>query len=261
MNYPKIKRITAVVTSVLIILTGIALIFSCLHLYFTGGEEPYSRERVGNYLTYPLIPSLPTLISVIFLGALSYISPEKERGVRVDLTRANLKRCYAKLDRSTIRGEAGEVILKEEKRRRVYAISTLFAVLAYTVLAAFIALDTSRYTKEAVNSDIVGIVLIILPLAVAVIGAVTVLGYLRGLSFERELSAVKGELSSGASLPSVSGTDKTAEGKRDFILRSCIRASVLLLGVVFIILGILNGGMTDVLGKAIKICTECIGLG
>ena len=28
-----------------------------------------------------------------------------------------------------------------------------------------------------------------------------------------------------------------------------------------ILLGILNGGMADVLGKAIRICTECIGLG
>ncbi|MBO5909804.1 MAG: thioredoxin [Clostridia bacterium] len=31
--------------------------------------------------------------------------------------------------------------------------------------------------------------------------------------------------------------------------------------VGFIIAGVINGGMTDVLNKAIKICTECIGLG
>ena len=31
--------------------------------------------------------------------------------------------------------------------------------------------------------------------------------------------------------------------------------------IVFIIIGIYNGGMADVLNKAIKICTECIGLG
>ena len=32
-------------------------------------------------------------------------------------------------------------------------------------------------------------------------------------------------------------------------------------GVSFVVLGIMNGGMEQVLGKAVRICTECIGLG
>ena len=36
---------------------------------------------------------------------------------------------------------------------------------------------------------------------------------------------------------------------------------LLALAVLFIVLGILNGSMMDVLIKAIHICTECIGLG
>lgn len=39
------------------------------------------------------------------------------------------------------------------------------------------------------------------------------------------------------------------------------RITVLCLGVLFIILGTMNGGARDVLVKAINICTECIGLG
>ncbi|MBR2329934.1 MAG: thioredoxin [Clostridia bacterium] len=31
--------------------------------------------------------------------------------------------------------------------------------------------------------------------------------------------------------------------------------------VVLIVIGIGNGGMADVLAKAVKICTQCIGLG
>ena len=31
--------------------------------------------------------------------------------------------------------------------------------------------------------------------------------------------------------------------------------------VVLIILGVMNGGMRDVLAKAINICLECIGIG
>lgn len=40
-----------------------------------------------------------------------------------------------------------------------------------------------------------------------------------------------------------------------------VRAVIAVIAVVFIIVGIVNGGMADVLYKAIRICTECIGLG
>jgi hypothetical protein len=40
-----------------------------------------------------------------------------------------------------------------------------------------------------------------------------------------------------------------------------VRGVIAVVGIVFVVLGILNGGMADVLGKAIRICTECIGLG
>ena len=40
-----------------------------------------------------------------------------------------------------------------------------------------------------------------------------------------------------------------------------IRIVVLILALVFIAAGIFNGSATDVFGKAVNICTECIGLG
>jgi len=40
-----------------------------------------------------------------------------------------------------------------------------------------------------------------------------------------------------------------------------LRSSLLVLAAAFILLGVMNGGLRDVLVKAINICTECIGLG
>ena len=40
-----------------------------------------------------------------------------------------------------------------------------------------------------------------------------------------------------------------------------IKTVIFVTACVFILLGVLNGGMADVLAKAVKICTECIGLG
>ena len=43
--------------------------------------------------------------------------------------------------------------------------------------------------------------------------------------------------------------------------QSTIRFILAILALLFIILGVMNGGAQDVLIKAINICTECIGLG
>jgi hypothetical protein len=40
-----------------------------------------------------------------------------------------------------------------------------------------------------------------------------------------------------------------------------LRMTVLSIALCLIVLGVLNGSMQDVLQKAIRICTECIGLG
>lgn len=43
--------------------------------------------------------------------------------------------------------------------------------------------------------------------------------------------------------------------------RNVIRVIIVAAAVALIVLGVMNGGMFDVLVKAINICTECIGLG
>ncbi len=40
-----------------------------------------------------------------------------------------------------------------------------------------------------------------------------------------------------------------------------LRTAILVIAIIFIVLGVMNGGLRDVLVKAINICTECIGLG
>ena len=40
-----------------------------------------------------------------------------------------------------------------------------------------------------------------------------------------------------------------------------LRAALLVLAIVLIAAGVFNGSARDVFGKAVKICTECVGLG
>lgn len=40
-----------------------------------------------------------------------------------------------------------------------------------------------------------------------------------------------------------------------------VRVGLYILGTALVVLGVINGGLRDVMYKAITICTECIGLG
>lgn len=55
--------------------------------------------------------------------------------------------------------------------------------------------------------------------------------------------------------------EKPAEVKTNVKGVRLARAGLFALGVLFLGLGIWNGGLWDVLVKAVNICTECIGLG
>lgn len=49
--------------------------------------------------------------------------------------------------------------------------------------------------------------------------------------------------------------------EREVPKKNLLRGAIIALAVLLIVLGIANGGLWDVLVKAINICTECIGLG
>jgi hypothetical protein len=43
--------------------------------------------------------------------------------------------------------------------------------------------------------------------------------------------------------------------------KQALWAALFCIGVLLVVLGAANGGAADVLAKAVKICSECIGLG
>ena len=77
-------------------------------------------------------------------------------------------------------------------------------------------------------------------------------------SLKRELNIVKESLKA-APVKEQTKTKPVQDPSR--FVRWIVRAVVLVIAIVFIVLGVINGGMEDVLQKAIRICTECIGLG
>lgn len=75
---------------------------------------------------------------------------------------------------------------------------------------------------------------------------------LRETEFARE--QLKAEKAAG-----IQKADGEKQKKKDYT--GTIRLVLLAAAVCFIIAGVFNGSARDVLGKAVKICTECVGLG
>ncbi|MDO4828342.1 MAG: CD1871A family CXXC motif-containing protein, partial [Clostridia bacterium] len=82
----------------------------------------------------------------------------------------------------------------------------------------------------------------------------------RGRSFRREieLAARSPERTSFDNAQTDSGASREKKAR---LAKTAVRAAMFALAVALLVLGAANGGVRDVLVKAINICTECIGLG
>ncbi len=56
-------------------------------------------------------------------------------------------------------------------------------------------------------------------------------------------------------------TETKKEDNKHKALVNGLRLGIVAIAAIFIVIGVLNGGMQDVLKKAAEICAECIGLG
>ena len=125
--------------------------------------------------------------------------------------------------------------------------------MASFVYLVFIA----DFTVENLNADVMSAFAIALPLCAIGLAVQIPRIYLCELSAKRQLELMKGSIKTHGA-PKVKKAEKTEKyTKATLITRYAILGAALLL----IVLGIFNGGAADVLGKAVKICTECIGLG
>jgi 4-amino-4-deoxy-L-arabinose transferase-like glycosyltransferase len=265
---PVLKKIYLILVLLLtasIIVSATLFIVSCSTIYFTGGESPFSREVVNRELSRILPANLITLALLIGAGVLSlFVDHGKPK--RYPLAKKLLLKVH---------DEESETLLltleKEKSRRRKVRIIALSACTVIAAVALVFVL-TNPYTLENVNTDIA--------YSVIIAAVATLLGfavwYARGViidaSYSRALEAVREDIrataiGARASKRSASPKDAAEDDKisslslRDGHAYMFVRLGVLLVSIAFIILGIFNGGMSDVLGKAVRICTECIGLG
>ena len=256
----------ATVTSLIVL--GVLYIIGVYHLYLTGGDTPFSRESVGSYLVMLAIPSAITVIMLIVNTVLTKIFPKsgdyKYDGVAVAdfKLEARLEKLVSQFDVDNAPNEIKERIKYQYKREKnAFTVAIIVTVLT-AIYSAAVVFNTSRYTIETVNSDIAGAMLPTLFCTAIALCVWSAWSVIRTHSRQEVVFAIKDAIRENKALYlKTEKKEHTASFIHSDTAKNILRGVIIAASVALIALGIMNGGMADVLDKAVKICTECIGLG
>lgn len=256
------RRILGVVLSVTSVVCALALMIACVCISLEG-EHPFTPQSVKEAWNVTAIFVCLFLASAIAAGLWHVLFPTpsvKQRGlVFPELGLAKVK---ARLARKQYPDELLLPLFKQEKYVGSLRISAVVICLLCTIYSLCYLHNPDRFTSvgEQLNEQVLAAVIPVLcAAALALIYCLTV-RILTDISCERAAVYAKSIML----LPAPSAPKRPmGKQKKELPKYAMIvaRTALLITAVILIVFGIFNGGMQDVLQKAIKICTECIGLG
>ena len=279
MTNEKLRRlhlIYGIALSVIIIITGICFIVSCIDIY-RSGARPFTYESINSHFMAIVVPVVLCIVGIIGGMVLSFFPLEKPKIKGIIDTGTTLKKMSAKIDLSKCDAEAQSKIAKERKIRLYSNVFCIDAIAVSLVISLIYMLNKNNFPANDINGEMVSAMLFVIPCAIVSLAAIYATMLICTSSYARELEVVKQALRSGqqsaasgqqANKPTTAAGGPSpltvkggyVSGQNEKILLGA-RLTIFVLAVAFIVIGIFNGGMADVLQKAINICTECIGLG
>ena len=253
-NTKIVHTIYGIVTAVLIVTLGVALIIACRDIY-TSGPRPYTREAIGGKLEDMAILIYLNLAAMIAGFALNIVLPlprTKTKAVRDELV------AMEKLAAKAGTPNPGEKAALEnlQRKRWLYPVFTAGIFGGLMGRPIFYMLDRANFPAADPTAEIMAAALVVLPPAIIGLVLCCVCSVLTKGIILKETEVYKQIIASGNKvIPS-----PAQDAEKPTLLKT-VRFIVLAAALVFIVVGIFNGSANDVLTKAIKICTECIGLG
>lgn len=261
------ERAMRIIRLLLPILLGVMLTV-CAVLFITSacainklGQSPYTYQTIGAAFRKIALPVYITLGLAVITGiVMTFFAPDgARRGAPPRDSLSRLKLLTRTRDLASADAEAHAKFKKEEKlRATLYYVNVVLFALGIVTAVIIIALCTAAMIQTGIGfNELLLTVLRVSFIAFNSLIPAIILAFARipldALSAEREIAVLQ-------ELPRIRPKQPEArEGGFPTLL--AVRISVLVLATVFIVVGIFNGGMSDVVQKAIKICTECIGLG
>lgn len=206
----------------------------------------YTRELVGSRLA-AVAPVLFAYLALVVAGLVLQAAAGEKPKVRAAVPAEDrLQTLYQRITEIPPEARA------EQRRRQKARLSAGVVILGCSIMAGTYLLNAGNFSSLDLEQVVGSMVKHVAPWGVLGLAAAAAASVLSGQSAQRELeilkSAPKKELEPAASV----------EKKRAL---PALRIAFYAAAIVLIALGIANGGLWDVLVKAVNICTECIGLG
>ena len=268
----KIRLYYGIALGVLTFVVGILYIVEVAEIYYGVGH--FSREIVWDHLILPLVFTGIWAAAIVAGFVLSVVFPVKEKLRALPDNKKTLARLKKRMPAEG-KGEdfqqASHMVRYHERMRLLVWACALLLCLAAAVATLFYVFDTAHYSlvsaageeiNKVINANTLAMLKNVMPwVGVALLGCMGATAY-EGFSVKRELGYVKQAVARGGVAAAPAAKPFLAVSERgEEIAVLLIRIAVFAVAVAFIVLGALNGGADDVLNKAIRICTECIGLG
>ena len=252
-----VRWIYASLLSAMLVVTGVLLMAGCMNVYSIG-SRPFTPENISAEFA-KIAPIVWITLGLLVIGAFLAIAvPEEKKKLRATVNKKGiLDRLMSSLSPSDITGELADKLEKERRFCRILRVAAILLILALSAPALVFSLNFNNFGADY-NASVIAACTLILPLSFLGMGVAIAYVFLSAASIDRRIALVKSEMASRRGKACAAAP---AQREMRPAILTGIRVAVATVALLFIILGICNGGVSDVLAKAINICTECIGLG
>ena len=261
-----IKKIYKIIFSALTLVMGVLLILQTLNIYIEGTEpgfegQMYSREIVGEKLAAispVLIAWLIGMLAGIILWCVFPDADKQKLTLPPEFVLWRLKGNMPRIADS----ESESVKAINSRETTVTVVRTVCAAIAVAVSVYFVIYlaTPENFPGKNVTGEVLDMAGAVFPPILAAFVAFIAASLYERYTAKAQIEHVKRVIAEHG---------KASNRRDNFMTRLFYnkyfvfyaRIAVAAVGAVFVVIGVLNGGMRDVFVKAINICTECIGLG
>lgn len=283
----KIRRIYEIFVALWTGLVGALFIAQVWSIYGSAESEPYTTEIIRKKFSQISVFVWIWLIAVLLGGVGSLLFPEEKPRLKAYISpQKTLLRLKGLLPEY---GEHWTALYRRQRIRCVvYAVVGVFCALALALCGTwllqknYVPVRDSAFFQE--GDGVSDRLLRMLPWALLAVAAVAATAVYRSISLQKDCAYVKAQIAASkrqtnteayAAAPEEKGAQRAkrfyamekahAEKKKtrraNERLAAITRIVLGVCAIALIVVGVANGGMTDVFDKAVKICTQCIGLG
>ncbi len=253
MNEKKLRLIHTVcgcVISAALIVAAVCLIVSAYTIYNLG-DSPYTPESIGaeyDKIAAPLWVAIFAVLAGIILNIALPMPPSKTKAIKDPFIKLRILQKKLGADNETVK------IKREREFRKLMRFICAVLCLASFIPAVLLLTWFDHFTVDNLTPALLETVQLLL-VGVIISGMLLfVLSVIERKSAMREIEQTKFAISSADK------SDKKAVKNNENKVK-ITRLVLVGIACALIVIGLTQDGFYDVLQKAIRICTECIGLG